>query len=288
MEMGWIEFRAKIYDLMGWWFYYGMPARSWLDRFEDYQLIYSPTGRYKTRRFVHGRAFGGGDFEFAEIEALNTLRGEDPGLTQKTGFQGVILKLDIDKKCQGETIIRFDAGALNPPKIAGLKRVGFGQSDFEEQFEVYSHDAVEAHYLITPDLIYRLLNFRDVLSGRAVQCAFIGGAIYVILQLDNYLIRPLESEHDGIDHMAAMVQIEIGEVLLILEDIQNFLNSRDMYDRRMSDADRLAYYRSRAEQVKALMEQVIAAWPERKRCKHLTEHHQLVKGFWRLLLSPRV
>jgi hypothetical protein len=288
MEIDWTHFRAKIYDMLGWWYYAGMPSRSWLDPFEDYGLLYSPSGRYKTRRFVHGRAFGGHDFEFAEIEAVNPPleNGQEP--TPQRGFQGVILKLNIDKKFLGRTVIRFDAGHLNPPSVGALKRVGFLQSDFERHFEVYGDDPVEAHYLITPDLIQRLLNFRDVLTGRAVQCVFMGGAIYIILHLDNYLIRPLETPHDGIDHMAAMVQIETGEILLILEDIQNFLNSRDLYNRRMNGDDRLAYYRSEAERIKTLMQQVVDVWPERKACQHLTPHHQLVSGFWRLLLSPRL
>ena len=286
--MDWTQFRAKIYDLLGWWYYSGMPARSWLNMFEDYSLITSPTGRYTTRRFIHGRAFGGQDFEFAEIEALNTPYGQTPDPEGPKGFQGVILKLGIDKTFQSRTVVRFDAGLLNPPSIGGLKRVGFGQSAFEAEFEVYGDDPVEAHYLITPDLIERLLNFRDVLAGRAVQCVFNGGAIYVIMHLDNYLLRPFEQPNDGIDHMAAMVQIEIGEILLILEDIQSFLNSRDLYNRRMSDDDRLDYYRGEAQRVKTLMEQVISVWPERKQCKHLTPHHNLVNGFWRLLLYPRL
>lgn len=286
MDVSWTEFRAKIYDLLGWWYYSGMPVRSWLNRFEDYSLISSPTRQYKTRRFVHGRAFGGHDFEFAEIEALNQPSTEPEDDSERIGFQGAILKLAIDKTFHGRTIVRFDAGMLNPKSISGLKRVGFMQSQFEAKFEVYSDDPVEAHYLITPDLIERLLNFRDVLAGRAVQCVFEGGAIYVILHLDNYLLRPLEQDDDGIDHMAAMVQIEIGEVLLILEDIQNFLNSRDLYNRRMNREDRLAYYRNEAERVKMLMQQVVEVWPERKLCQHLTPHHKLVKGFWRLLLYP--
>jgi len=286
--MDWTEFRAKIYDMLGWWYYSGMPSRSWLRPFEDYSLLYSPTNRYKTRRFVHGRAFGGHDFEFAEIEALNPPTDDAAEAQAPRGFQGVILKLNIDKKFQGRTVIRFDAGPLNPPSVGSLKRIGFLQSDFERKFEVYGDDPVEAHYLITPDLIERLLNFRDVLTGRAVQCVFMGGAIYIILHLDNYLIRPLETPNDGIDHMAAMVQIEIGEILLILEDIQNFLNSRDLYNRRMSDDDRLAYHRSQAERVQTMMQDVVNVWPERKLCKHLTPHHQLISGFWRLLLYPRV
>lgn len=288
MDVSWTEFRAKIYDMLGWWYYSGMPVRSWLDRFEDYSLISSPTGRYKTRRFVRGRAFGGHDFEFAEIEAINQSSGEPDEDKARKGFQGAILKLGLDKRFHGRTIVRFDAGRLNPASIAGIKRVGFGQSQFEAAFEVYSDDPVEAHYLITPDLISRLLNFRDVLAGRAVQCVFHSGHIYVILHLDNYLLRPLEHPNDGIEHMADMVQIEIGEILLILEDIQNFLNSRALYNRRMSDEDRLAHYRAEAMRVRTMMEQLVSVWPERKACKHLTPHHYLVSGFWRLLLHPRI
>lgn len=286
--MDWTEFRAKIYDMLGWWYYAGMPAHSWLHPFETYGLIHSPTRRYKTRRFVHGRAFGGHGFEFAELDAVNPPREGDDESAPLQGFHGVVLKLGIDKKFQGRTVIRFDAGRLNPASIGGLDRIGFGQSEFEAQFEVYGDDPVEAHYLITPDLIERLLNFRNVLSGRAVQCVFFGGAIYVILHLDNYMLRPLETPDDNIDHMAAMVQIEIGEILLILEDIQNFLNSRDLYNRRMDNEARLDYYRGEAMRIKTIMQQVIEVWPERKACQHLTPHHQLVSGFWRLLLYPRV
>jgi len=286
----WVEIRRKIYDMLGWWYYPSLPVRSWLNNIEAYRLISSSSGYYNTRRFVSGKAFGGQNFEFTELEAVLTTeqlqqkaQGQD---ISDTGFEGVILRLDIDKKFLGKTVIRFDAGAFNPPRLSKLKRVGFLNNAFERRYDVYSSDAVEAHYLITPDLIERLMNFRHVLNGRAVQCAFMHGSIYVILGLDNHLIRPVETIEDGIEHISAMIHIEIGEVFLILEDIQRFLNSRELNNRRASDKDRLAYYRQENERVSQIMAQVVELWPNKKTCQHLTEHHQLVTGFWRLLLKP--
>ena len=95
MEMSWVEFRAKVYDMLGWWYYPSMPATSWVQQFETYKLITSPTGRYKTRRFVHGRAFGGHDFEFAEVEAIDQPRENNPYMETEAiraprGFRGAI------------------------------------------------------------------------------------------------------------------------------------------------------------------------------------------------------
>ena len=93
-----------------------------------------------------------------------------------TVFDGVIVKLEMNKNFTGNTII--DERGFSQI----LKYIDFDKSDltkttmedieFNKKYNVYTDDEVEARYLITPSFMQRLKNMKVAFSADKVRCAF--------------------------------------------------------------------------------------------------------------------
>ena len=64
----------------------------------------------------------------------------------------------------------------------GMARVKLESKAFEDAFEVYSTDQVEARYLLTPDLMQRLIELEKVFRGGRLRCAFQTNELLIALE----------------------------------------------------------------------------------------------------------
>ena len=99
----------------------------------------------------------GVDFEFFEARLEERRRTTDSkGRTRTrwvTVFDGQCLRFRFHKTFQGRTTLLRDAGFFNRfNRRRGMERVRLESNVFEDAFEVYSTDQVEARFLLTPDL----------------------------------------------------------------------------------------------------------------------------------------
>ena len=56
--------------------------------------------------------------------------------------------------------------------ISGLQRVKLEDIRFEELFEVYSSDQIEARYLLTAAFMERMLKLSELYGGKSIQFSF--------------------------------------------------------------------------------------------------------------------
>lgn len=93
-----------------------------------------------------------------------------------TVFQGVAIRLSMNKRFQGHTVIKQDKGRFDgwPTNnfSAGKERVTLEDPRFEDEFEVYSSDQIEARYLLTPSFMERLQALTQICGGTNLQAAF--------------------------------------------------------------------------------------------------------------------
>jgi len=92
-----------------------------------------------------------------------------------TVFRGLLGQFDFPKRFQGRTIVKTDrGGALN--WFQGFatpgERVRLEDPRFEDAFEVWSSDQVEARYLLTPAFMERLLALDGHFGGGAITLGF--------------------------------------------------------------------------------------------------------------------
>ena len=63
-----------------------------------------------------------------------------------------------------------------------MQRAMLEDPEFERIFEVYTTDQVESRYLLTPDLMQKLVDMEKVFHGGKLKCCFDDGELLITLQ----------------------------------------------------------------------------------------------------------
>lgn len=160
------------------------PQGSVLDLHEAGLLSSWDRARYEDR--LDG-VRNGVEFEFFEAHLEERRRTRDSrGRTRTrwvTVFKGQCLRFQFHKTFQGRTLVLRDAGLFNVfGGSRGLEQVRLESNVFEKAFQVYSNDQVEARFLLTPDLMQRLINLEKVFHGSKLRCAFQDGELLIALE----------------------------------------------------------------------------------------------------------
>lgn len=126
-----------------------------------------------------------GSHKGVEIEIIESNFTKGSGSDSKTLFEGVIIKLKMNKRFSGNTVIRPDSMMHFSPSPR-LKHTILEDVVFEKNFDVFTDDEVEARYLITPSFMERLNNMQTAFKAESVSCSF----------YDEYLLIGLETSED--------------------------------------------------------------------------------------------
>jgi hypothetical protein len=101
-------------------------------------------------------------------------------------FEGLVITLEVPKRFTGHTVIKRDKGSVGnwfgKTFAGGLTPVKLEDPRFEERYEVYGTDQIEARYLLNPAFMERLIELEDLFaqhqSGNcSIQCAFKDGKL---------------------------------------------------------------------------------------------------------------
>ncbi|MEQ9435349.1 DUF3137 domain-containing protein [Hyphomonas sp.] len=126
-------------------------------------------------------------FELFEAHLEERRRSTDSkGRTQTrwvTVFKGQCLRFQFDKTFYGRTLVTRDAGFFNRfGGGKGMQRAMLEDPEFERIFEVYTTDQVESRYLLTPDLMQKLVDLEKTFHGGKLKCCFDSGELFITLQ----------------------------------------------------------------------------------------------------------
>lgn len=103
-----------------------------------------------------------------------------------TLFKGVIFIADFNKHFKGRTMVLTDQFFQNI-KVKRDPVVRMENADFEKAFVVHSSDAVEAHYILTPSLMERMMSLYAKTSR--VQFAFYDSIVCIALPIKENLFE---------------------------------------------------------------------------------------------------
>ena len=121
-----------------------------------------------------------GNYKDVGFEIIESEFSAGSGKNRRTVFNGVIVKLDMNKRFHGNTVIRPDSMFHTSPS-SNLVHTTLEDVIFEKKFDVYTDDEVEARYLITPSFMERLNNMKVAFNADAVSCAFYEKYLFVAL-----------------------------------------------------------------------------------------------------------
>ena len=124
------------------------------------------------------------NYEIIEVGFRNKLK-HYKSQTARNAFNGVIIKLDMNKNFTSNTTIYSDTNSIFIP--AKLQQTFLEDIEFNQKFKVYTNDEVEARYLITPVFMEQLKDMQTVFRAKNIYCAFYNNYFLLALALDKDL-----------------------------------------------------------------------------------------------------
>lgn len=166
-------------------------------------------------------AIGTTQFDLSDCKLVRKYKHRNAGETRETVFHGLIGSFTFPKPFHGQTVILLDKGTISN-RLAGLlrddRRVVLENAAFEDLFEVFSTDQVEARYLLNPVFMERLIALRRHFRA-PLQVAFRDGKLYIAVDLGEDHFRNPPVHFDVSDP---------GEIHLVMLRIRLIAETVDM------------------------------------------------------------
>ncbi|MEE3350327.1 MAG: DUF3137 domain-containing protein [Candidatus Gastranaerophilaceae bacterium] len=106
------------------------------------------------------------------------------GKNRRTTFKGVIIKLNMNKKFSGHTIVCNDSIMHNSP-VKELKRTELEDVEFEKKYDVFTNDPVEARYILNPRFMEKIKNIKVAFKCNKIKCAFHNNNLIISMDTGN-------------------------------------------------------------------------------------------------------
>lgn len=133
---------------------------------------------------------GGNRFSLYEAVLIER-RGSGKDARNVTVFSGVVLKIHFARDFRGVTLVERQRirlalfGDSQTKNGIRLDRVKMVDPRFEQAFDVYASDAVEARYLVHPAYCERLIALEERFEGKKLKALFYQGDVIVTVASDN-------------------------------------------------------------------------------------------------------
>lgn len=156
-------------------------------------------------------------FSFSEVHAEKKHENKNSS-SYSNIFKGLFMVADFNKHIKNETYVFTKGGKW----FSKFKRVRLENPDFEDNFKVYSDNAIEARYILTPSLMMKILELERTFNAQLF-LSFIGSNIYIALENSNNYFEPnLDSEITV--QMVEGIVAEIDACVGIIDELD--LNTR--------------------------------------------------------------
>ena len=138
-----------------------------------------------------------GSYKDVKIEIIEPEYTVGSGKNRRTVFNGVIVKLDMNKQFTSHTVIKPNSLMHLSPSTA-LNHTELEDTVFNKKFDVFTNDEVDARYLITTSFMERLKAMKTAFSADSVSCAFYDNLLIIALQTKKdlfslcSLIKPID------------------------------------------------------------------------------------------------
>lgn len=136
-----------------------------------------------------------GEQQFRLHEAkLTEERGSGKSRRTVTVFEGTMMTVTFARRFHGITMVERDGRhrslfgfQKDSIEIGGVELAHVAMVDprFEDAFNVWSNDAVEARYLVHPEYIERLIAVEEAYAGKNIRALFHEGELLIVLETGN-------------------------------------------------------------------------------------------------------
>ncbi len=167
---------------------------------------------------IHGKT----KFRFSEVHVEQESSNSDGGSSYTTVFQGVFMIADFNKSLNGTTrVIQGSDNFLK--KIVNRKtQVALEYPDFENIFNTYSDDQIEARYILSTAMMERILNLQAKWREE-LRISFIRDHVFIAINHKQNLFEPNMKQEINLDQVKRIHE-EVEMCLGIIDALD--LNTR--------------------------------------------------------------
>jgi hypothetical protein len=166
--------------------------------FERSELFKERIDRISGNDYVHGE-IDGVKLEFSDLHVEKRYKDSKGRESWSTIFQGLFIIADFNKTFHGKTVILPDraqstfgdliGGWLQSKNMGRDELIQLDNSEFEKKFVVYGTDQIEARYILSHSLMYKLLGFEKK-SKHPLYISFVGHSIHIGIEYNKDLFEP--------------------------------------------------------------------------------------------------
>lgn len=161
-------------------------------QFIDSNIFLTGGDRYTSEDLVSGK-LGNTSIRFSEVHSESEDTDGDlfkkaQSKSYRTLFKGILFVADFNKNFNGRTVVLTDQAEKTFGSLGTLFQklnqrrdplIKMDDVKFENAFAVYGTDPVEAHYILSPALMQRILDLK-VKAGN-IQMSFVDSSVYIAI-----------------------------------------------------------------------------------------------------------
>jgi hypothetical protein len=159
-------------------------------------------------------AHRGVEISFEEVKLIDVSRDSKGRQRRTTVFDGVAAMMRMNKRFNGHTVIKEDRGKIGnwlTDAFNEFEKVELEDPRFEDRFEVYSNDQVEARYLLTPAFMERLFAVSEAFDNAKLRASFRNDRLYLLIPYGSNLfeaasLRKTVLETDGLRKVLGQIE----------------------------------------------------------------------------------
>ena len=167
--------------------------------------------------------YKGTKIELSEVELkYRSKSGDDETIT--TVFDGLVFLIDVPKQIFGHTVLRPNQHGFFEwfnEKSLGLERADLVSLEFEDIYDVYTNDQVEARYLVHPKIIENFTALSKEYEGGRLLAEYYNGRLLLMLPSKAKHFEPA-SIHVEATNIKTLIELkrELVSVLSIIDELE--------------------------------------------------------------------
>ena len=167
---------------------------------------------------THGKT----KFRFSEVHVEQESGNSDGGSSYTTVFQGIFMIADFNKSLKGTTRVIQESDNFLKKIVNRKTQVSLEYPDFENIFNTYSDDQIEARYILSTAMMERILNLQAKWKEE-LRISFIRDHVFIAINHKVNLFEPNMKQEINQDQLKRIHE----EVEMCLEIIDTLdLNTR--------------------------------------------------------------
>lgn len=185
------------------------------DRYTGEQLLEGKIGKTKIKA----------SWIYSEYKTESRDSDDSEHTDWHTIFKGLFIIADFNKQFSSTTLVLPDSFIKIPPKK--LKRAKLEDPEFENIFDVFTDDQIEARYILTPTFMEKIKRFREKLDTR-IRLSFIDSTLYAAITSDRKVFKTPSFLNSLIDYpLDKMIEKYKEEILFMVSIVDELtLNLR--------------------------------------------------------------